>query len=78
MTPVITIYGPSGAGKGTISQLVADALVWHILDSGSLYRLTALASTWDNVSPDDETALENIARNLDVQFIILLTRMKRD
>ena len=68
MTPVLTIDGPSGAGKGTICQLVADALGWHILDSGSLYRLTALASTLDNVSSDDETALADIARNLDVKF----------
>jgi len=41
--PVITIDGPSGSGKGTVSQRVADSLGWHILDSGALYRLTAYA-----------------------------------
>jgi cytidylate kinase len=66
MNPVITIDGPSGAGKGTISQRVADALGWHMLDSGSLYRLTALASTWDGV--EDESAVSRIAQSLDVQF----------
>lgn len=66
MIPVITIDGPSGAGKGTISQRVADALGWHMLDSGSLYRLTALASNWDGV--EDEAAVSRIAQALDVQF----------
>ena len=69
MSPVITIDGPSGAGKGTISQLVADSLGWHILDSGSLYRLTALAAFWDGIDMDDEAALEKIALQLDVEFV---------
>ena len=42
--PVIAIDGPGGAGKGTISQLVAQRLGWHLLDSGSLYRITAFAA----------------------------------
>lgn len=66
MIPVITIDGPSGAGKGTISQRVADALGWHMLDSGSLYRLTALASSWDGV--EDEAAVSRIAQALEAQF----------
>lgn len=68
MHSVLTIDGPSGAGKGTISQNVAEALGWHILDSGSLYRLTALAATLDNLALDDEASLEKIALGLDVRF----------
>ena len=43
-TPVITIDGPSGSGKGTISKLLAKRLGWHYLDSGALYRVVALAA----------------------------------
>ena len=68
MIPVITIDGPSGSGKGTISLNVADALNWHMLDSGSLYRLTALAATLDQVAMDDEVQLAQIAQQLDVHF----------
>jgi CMP/dCMP kinase len=68
MTPVITVDGPSGAGKGTICQKVADNLGWHILDSGSLYRLTALAATQDSANFTDETLIGEIARQLDVVF----------
>ncbi|TNF35755.1 MAG: (d)CMP kinase [Gammaproteobacteria bacterium] len=66
--PIITIDGPSGAGKGTISQHVARVLGWHMLDSGSLYRLTALAATWDGVDLSDENTLEALASTLDVRF----------
>lgn len=68
MHAVLTIDGPSGAGKGTISQNVAEALGWHILDSGSLYRLTALAASLDQLSLDDEVSLEKVALALDVRF----------
>jgi len=68
MIPVMTIDGPSGAGKGTISQCVAEALGWHMLDSGSLYRLTALAATLDGVDLADEQALADLAIRLDVVF----------
>ena len=44
ITPVITIDGPSGTGKGTICYLLADHLGWHVLDSGSLYRVLAFAA----------------------------------
>ena len=68
MIPIITIDGPSGAGKGTISQRVAEALGWHMLDSGSLYRLTALAATLDDIALDKEKAVSALAAKLDVVF----------
>ncbi|MFG1488296.1 (d)CMP kinase, partial [Oceanospirillum sp. HFRX-1_2] len=52
--PVITLDGPGGAGKGTISQIIAGKLGWHLLDSGALYRLTALAAERKGVAFDDE------------------------
>lgn len=77
--PVITIDGPAGSGKGTISQRVAETLGWHILDSGALYRLVALATLQKRISLDKNIASEEvetseskvieIARNLDVEFL---------
>ena len=66
--PVITIDGPAGSGKGTISQRVADALQWHILDSGALYRLTALSALQKNIQLDNETEIYTLAENLNVVF----------
>jgi cytidylate kinase len=66
---VIAIDGPSGAGKGTISEHVARKLGWHFLDSGALYRLVALAARNHSLALDDDEALETLARHLDVQFI---------
>ena len=66
--PVIAIDGPSGSGKGTIARRVAEALGYHLLDSGALYRLTALSAGRNGVALDDEEALATVARNLDVQF----------
>ncbi|MCW8909537.1 MAG: (d)CMP kinase [Gammaproteobacteria bacterium] len=68
MIPVITIDGPSGSGKGTIAQNVASQLGWNILDSGSLYRLTALACIQEKIDYEDEASVEAIARNLPVSF----------
>ncbi len=69
MTRIITIDGPSGSGKGTISLNVADQLGWHMLDSGSLYRLTALACTIDGADFNNIQQVTDIARNLDVKFL---------
>ena len=68
MIPVVTVDGPSGVGKGTICQKIADNFNWKILDSGSLYRLTALAADKDKAALDDVALLGDIARNLDVSF----------
>jgi cytidylate kinase len=66
--PVVTIDGPSGSGKGTISQLLAQHLGFHFLDSGALYRLLALAALQRGLPLDDEPALATLARDLDVAF----------
>lgn len=66
--PVITIDGPSGAGKGTIAQKLASELGFHILDSGSLYRLTALASLKQGLATSDEAGIARIALHLPVIF----------
>ena len=66
--PVITVDGPSGAGKGTISHMLADMLGWHFLDSGALYRVTGQACLIEGVSWDDHCAVTEIARHLDVSF----------
>jgi len=66
--PVIAVDGPGGSGKGTVTQMLAKKLGWHLLDSGALYRLTALAATRQNVSLDDEAALIRVAASLDVAF----------
>lgn len=68
--PVITLDGPGGSGKGTIAQRVAQALRWHLLDSGALYRLVALAATNHGVALDNEASLKILAENMDVQFAV--------
>ncbi|TXS96231.1 (d)CMP kinase [Parahaliea maris] len=66
--PVITVDGPSGAGKGTISHLLAEELGWHFLDSGALYRVTGQACLIEGVSWDDHPAVTRVARHLEVTF----------
>lgn len=65
---LVTIDGPSGAGKGTLSQLLAKALDASLLDSGALYRLVALSSLKRGIAVDDVNLLSEAARQLDVVF----------
>ena len=67
---VIAIDGPSGAGKGTLSQLVAKHFGYHLLDSGALYRLVALSALNQGVDLQDEQTIADIARQLQVKFDI--------
>ena len=66
--PVIAIDGPSGSGKGTIARDVAAELGYHLLDSGALYRLLALAADRRGISLDDAEVLARLATELDVRF----------
>ena len=63
--PVITIDGPSGSGKGTITKEVASTLNWHILDSGALYRILALAVEGQQVDWGNEVDTRKIISELD-------------
>lgn len=66
--PVIAIDGPSASGKGTVTQLVAEKLGFHYLDSGALYRLLALAAMRRQVALDDEAALAKLVGGMDIRF----------
>ncbi len=68
--PVVTIDGPSGSGKGTISRAVASAVGWHLLDSGALYRLVALAGVLDGLAPDDVEGHARAAGALKMEFAV--------
>jgi len=67
-TPVLAIDGPSGAGKGTISRLVAVRSGWHLLDSGALYRLVALAGTRAGLADQDQLGHARLAAAMPVRF----------
>ncbi|MBF7072861.1 (d)CMP kinase [Glaciecola sp. MH2013] len=66
--PIITVDGPSGAGKGTLSTLLAEHFQWRFLDSGAIYRVLAVAVTHHAISPDDEDGILPLASSLDVTF----------
>jgi cytidylate kinase len=69
IAPVITIDGPSGAGKGTLCKAMAESLQWHLLDSGAIYRVLALAALHHQVDIESEEALVPMAAHLDVRFL---------
>jgi CMP/dCMP kinase len=71
MVHVITIDGPSGSGKGTLSEMLAAHLGYHLLDSGALYRLTALAAIKKNIDLNDESSIANLAEKLNVKFPLI-------
>lgn len=66
--PVVTVDGPSGAGKGTLSSLLAENLGWHFLDSGAIYRVLAVAALHHDLPIDDEACVVPLASGLDVNF----------
>jgi cytidylate kinase len=71
LAPVITIDGPGGSGKGTVSMLLAETLGWNLLDSGALYRLVAVAALNQQLGmSDDETRLGQLAANLRADFAV--------
>ncbi|CDH45213.1 (d)CMP kinase [Candidatus Contendibacter odensensis] len=68
LAPVITVDGPSGVGKGTLCQWLAIRLGWHLLDSGALYRLTALAALRRSLPLEDADQVAMVAANLEAEF----------
>src|ERR1700730_15169269 len=66
--PIVTIDGPSGSGKGTISRAVAQHVGWHLLDSGALYRLVALAGVAAGVASEDAPRHAELAARMEVAF----------
>ena len=66
--PVITIDGPSGVGKGAVSAALADALGWHLLDSGAVYRAVAWVALEQGIEPTDEVRLAAVCEDMDLKF----------
>ena len=69
--PVLTIDGPSGSGKGTISRTVAHRLGWHYLDSGAIYRAVGQATAWEGVDLGDAEAVAACAARTEIRFEIV-------
>ena len=69
LAPVVTIDGPGGSGKGTLSSLVAAKLGWHLLDSGALYRIVAVSAQSQGIDLADENALVAMVADLQIAFI---------
>jgi CMP/dCMP kinase len=67
-SPIVTVDGPSGSGKGTVSRAVARQVGWHLLDSGALYRLVALAGLTAGAAADDVARHAGLARDMQVVF----------
>jgi len=69
--PVLTIDGPSGSGKGTISREVAHRLGWHYLDSGAIYRAVGLAAAWEGIDLSDAEAVAQCAARTEIEFRVV-------
>ena len=69
LAPVLTIDGPSGSGKGTISRMVAEALGWHMLDSGALYRAVGFAAGMEGLDLSDADAVTRCAQETKIRFL---------
>lgn len=67
--PVVTLDGPAGAGKGTVSRRVAQALGWTYLDSGALYRAVGIAASWEGIGLDEPENLAACAARTDIKFV---------
>lgn len=67
---LITIDGPSGAGKTTVSRILADRLGYRYIDTGALYRGVALAAISSGLNPDDDNALEKLCNTLTISFVL--------
>ncbi|MDN3652705.1 (d)CMP kinase [Thalassotalea ponticola] len=68
--PLITIDGPSGAGKGTVARIVAEQLGWKFLDSGAIYRVLAVATEHHGIDVENEESVVPLAAHLDVEFVV--------
>ncbi len=67
--PVLTIDGPSGSGKGTISRAVAQRLGWHYLDSGAIYRAVGQEAAWEGIDLSDPDAVAACAARTEIRFV---------